>query len=122
MDFLRGLDFSGADLRGANFSGLDLTGIDFSGARFDASTLFAGAILRKVNFSGADLRGVDFSGLDLRWADFSSARIDGAKFRFAAAFDVNWANVRFSALQLPEINGLLSISRWRIKVFSCQDI
>ncbi len=108
LDFLRGFNFSGADLRGVNFSGLDLTGIDFSGARFDFSTNFFGSILRWVNFSGCDLRGVDFSGLDLRWADFSGSWLDGAKFNFALAFDVNWANVRFSIGKLPNVGNLLS--------------
>jgi uncharacterized protein YjbI with pentapeptide repeats len=108
LDFLRGFNFSGCDLRGANFSGLDLTGINFSGARFDFSTNFFGAILRRINFSGCDLRGVDFSGLDLRWADFSGSWLDGAKFNFALAFDVNWANVRFSLGKLPNVSNLLS--------------
>lgn len=108
LDFLRGLDFSGADLRGADLSGLDLTGIDFSGARFDATTRFDGAILRRADFSGADLRGVNLSGLDLRWAKFSQARIDGVDFRFSAAFDVDWSNVRFSAGNQPNSTDLVS--------------
>lgn len=108
LDFLRGLNFTGADLRGADFSGLDLTGIDFSGARFDGTTKFSGAVLRRAIFSGADLRGVTLSGLDLRWGSFSGARIDGVDFQFAAAFDVNWSNVRFSTGNLPRIGNLIS--------------
>lgn len=108
IDFLRGMDFSGADLRGANFSGLNLSGVDFSGARFDATTLFAGALLRDVNFANADLRGAVLSGVDLRRASFSGARIDGANFSAAAVFDVDWANVRFASGALPDLAGMLS--------------
>ncbi|HND53377.1 MAG TPA: pentapeptide repeat-containing protein, partial [Pirellulaceae bacterium] len=108
FDFLRGFNFSGADLRGVNFSGLDLTATDFSGARFDGTTNFSGAWLRKADFSGADVRGVDFSGLDLRWASFSGAWLDFAKFNFSLAFDVDWSNVRFSTGSRPSTTNLLT--------------
>ncbi|MFZ4470869.1 MAG: pentapeptide repeat-containing protein, partial [Pirellula sp.] len=114
-NYLRGLNFRGSDLRGANFTGLDLTGVDFSGARFDASTNFTGAILRRVRFSDADLRGVNLSGLDLRWADFSRSRVDNLDVRNSAAFDVSFANIRFSTNGIPNLGNLvtnLNLSDW----------
>ncbi|MGL6047628.1 MAG: DUF4347 domain-containing protein, partial [Vogesella sp.] len=107
LDFLRGMNFSGADLRGARFDGLDLSGINFSGARLNGAS-FSLATLRGVNFSGAWLDGVSFAGLDLRGVNFAGASIAGVNFTGAAAFGVNWAGVRFPQLKLPNVTNLIS--------------
>ena len=78
--YLRGADFSGANLSGAYLRDANLSGANLSGAYLRDADLsdanLNGADLRDANLSGANL-----SGANLRGANLSDANLSGADLR-----------------------------------------
>ena len=80
--YLRGVDFSLADLTNIWLPAADLREANLTGARLAGANL-AGATLARATLVRADLTGavltdVDLVMADLGWADLTNARLDGA--------------------------------------------
>lgn len=86
--FLRGCDFSGANMRG----------IDLMWAKLSFSR-FTGADLSGANLTGTDLSMTDFSGADLTGANLTGADLDGANLTGAKGLTEvkGWETVKNAA-------------------------
>ena len=86
--YLRGADFSDADLIGSNLIGANLSGANLIGANL------IGANLSGVNFISADLSGANLSGADLSGANLSGADLSGANLIGSNLIGANLSGVK----------------------------